>query len=87
MSELTESHITLIISSSFGGFFLSVISYILRKYLKSSKCTNALGTIEIESHITGPIATPSATAEATASAPALSTTPAFSELSNISVSV
>jgi len=83
MSELTESHITLIISSSFGGFFLSVISYILRKYLKSSKCTNALGTIEIESHITGPIAT----AEATASAPALSTTPAFSELSNISVSV
>jgi len=54
MSELTESHITLIISSSFGGFFLSVISYILRKYLKSSKCTNALGSIEIESHITAP---------------------------------
>lgn len=48
MSELTDDHITLIISGSLGGFFLSILSYVLRKYCKNSKCKNALGEVSIE---------------------------------------
>lgn len=48
MTELTDDHITLIIGGSLGGFFLSVISFIMRKYIKSSKCHNSfLGDLEI----------------------------------------
>ena len=50
MSELTEDHITIILSGTIGGLVLSVISYIMRKYFKSSKCHNALiGDLEITS--------------------------------------
>ena len=50
MSELTEDHITIILSGSIGGLVLSVISYIMRKYFKSSKCHNAMiGDLEITS--------------------------------------
>lgn len=49
MTELNDDHITLIISGSLGGFFLSIVSYILRKYCKNSKCNNKfLGEMEIE---------------------------------------
>lgn len=48
MTELTDDHITIIIGGSLGGFFLSVISFIMRKYIKSSKCHNSfLGDLEI----------------------------------------
>jgi len=50
MSELTEDHITIILSGTIGGLVLSVISYIMRKYFKSSKCHNAvLGDLELTS--------------------------------------
>jgi len=50
MGELTEDHITIILSGSIGGLVLSVISYIMRKYFKSSKCNNPLiGNFEITS--------------------------------------
>jgi hypothetical protein len=50
MSELTEDHITIILSGSIGGLVLTVISYIMRKYFKSSKCHNALiGDLELTS--------------------------------------
>ena len=50
MSELTEDHITIILSGTIGGLVLSVISYIMRKYFKSSKCHNAMiGDLEITS--------------------------------------
>jgi hypothetical protein len=50
MSELTEDHINIILSGSIGGLVLTVISYIMRKYFKSSKCHNALiGDLELTS--------------------------------------
>ena len=77
MSNLTESQITLLISGSISGFFISVFSYILRKYLKSSKCTNALGSLEIESHMTpAQMATPSTSSSLPqATATTISSTP------------
>ena len=48
MTTLTENNINILIGSSLGGFFLSLISYILRKYIKKSKChNNILGSFEM----------------------------------------
>ena len=54
MTELSENNINLIIGGSLGGFFLSIISFILRKYVKNSKCHNAvLGDLELNSAVLG----------------------------------
>ena len=54
MTELSEDNITLIIGGSLGGIFLSIISYILRKHVKNSKCHNAiLGDSELNSAVLG----------------------------------
>lgn len=47
MSSLSEDNQTLLIGCSLGGLFLTAITFIMRKYIKSSKCHNALGNIEI----------------------------------------
>jgi hypothetical protein len=54
MTELSEDNITLLIGGGLGGLFISIISYILRKYVKNSKCHNAiLGDLELNSAVLG----------------------------------
>jgi NAD/NADP transhydrogenase beta subunit len=47
MSDISDDNQTLLIGGSLGGLFLTAITFIMRKYIKSSKCHNVLGNIEI----------------------------------------